>query len=78
MCPKFPVAFLNKCGAKIQRKNVTKHVDTTCPQSVSTDPWGVATCMFTAVQEDGESHDKCVGNGEPFGPDGEGLCSIEA
>ena len=33
VCPKFPISCPNKCGASIQRKNVTKHVDTTCPLS---------------------------------------------
>ena len=33
VCPKFPVSCPNKCGASIQRRNVTKHVDTTCPLS---------------------------------------------
>ena len=33
VCPKYPMPCPNKCGAKLQRKNVAKHVDATCPLS---------------------------------------------
>ena len=56
VCPKFPVACPNKCGAKIQRKNVAKHVDTTCPLGKLQCEYRYVGCTDELPRKKMESH----------------------
>ena len=61
VCPKFPVSCPNKCGASIQRRNVTKHVDTTCPLSKLQCEYSHVGCMVAALtRRDMDIHLKSV------------------
>ena len=56
VCQKFPVPCPNKCGAKIQRKNVAKHVDSTCPQSKLPCEYSHVGCTVVLARTKMENH----------------------
>ena len=58
VCPKYPVKCPNKCGAKLQRKNVAKHVDTTCPLIKIPCKYAHVGCMVVTNRKQMDNHMK--------------------
>ena len=58
VCPKFPLPCPNKCGAEIQRKNVAKHLSTTCPLSKLECEYMYVGCTCVLPRKKMETHMK--------------------
>ena len=56
VCPKFPVSCPNKCGTKIQRKNIGKHVNSTCPLSKLPCEYSHVGCTVVMPRKRLENH----------------------
>ena len=58
VCPKFPVVCPNKCGATMHRRNVGKHVETTCPLSKLQCAYRHVGCEVVLTPKEMEKHAK--------------------